>query len=209
MASLLQNLLGGGVKPETQGRPAFMSDRDAAARDTVYRKPAAKKAASSGGKSGGKSGGGGNIPIPTPRPDTETPVLEDRYTRERAPDMSMATTSPSAITPPIETQSPSNQPGFVPGAGPSGVFTGAHRALLGAPWEDSPTISPALVAGPSSSILNPNQPGPMTRDGLAAAKAGVLQSLQPGTNFDPAHPIGTRYHMPAWHLPSWLGGTGG
>lgn len=69
-----------GVPQNAIGRKAHsLSDRDAGARDTVYRKPAAKKAApakSGGGGGGGhkKSGGGGGggprttAAIPTPRP---------------------------------------------------------------------------------------------------------------------------------------------
>jgi hypothetical protein len=144
----------GGVKPETLGRPAIMSDRNAAARDTVYRAPAKAPApaarSSSGGGShkqgggshkqgGGGHGGGGQLklpdlgPIPPPRMTTGT---DPRGT----PD--------PLFPPPASPTNPVPDPGNMRGA-PDPMFP--------------PPASPTSAAGPSREELARLVTSPMDR----------------------------------------------
>lgn len=152
-----------------------MSDRDAAARDTVYRAPAPRAAAGGSGKKKSSSGGGGGsgkkIPVPTPRPD---PTPNGSMMLPVPPDTGPATTTPSAITPPIATQSPSNQPGFVPTGQPTGVLTGPNGPLLNP--HAFPPFNPSLVGGP-------------IQGGFPADLAPSPNPWQPGSPVDPRHQI--------------------
>jgi hypothetical protein len=220
---ILKSIFGGGIPQNAQGRPGFMSDRNAGARDTVYRKPAAKVApAKSGGGGGGgghkKHGGGGKGPlttsaIPTPRPGSigndprgaPDPLLQPMQTPTGAPGF-------------LPTQSPSNQPGFVPMMSPTSQPSDlpVMQTPTSAPGDGMPPMmtptgadSFAPQMGPSS---GPGPQWPTSPTSVPGPGRAELAALLAGKKKDP-HSGVFGYTLPEglanYHLPGWLGGTGG
>ncbi len=134
----------GGVKPEMLGRPAFMSDRNAAARDTVYRAPpkreapAKKSSGGSGGSGGHKKGSGGGTPkLPTHAPvPTPNPMLANMQT---------PTSAPGFAEPQNVMQTPTSAPGF---AVPPSTFPARPDVIapnMAFPNMQTPTSAPGFA----------------------------------------------------------------
>jgi hypothetical protein len=232
---ILKSIFGGGIPQNAQGRrPASMSDRDAGARDTVYRKPAAKAAPakSSGGGGGGhkKHGGGGGGPlttsaIPTARPNT---TLGGTPTAGYEPIGNDPRGTPDPLRPPMVPMMPplTGVPPDLLNPGPNLTLGGTPTQGYGSPstFPGRPDIPQTPPTGPGGTpldagnmrgrpdpmmppMMSPTNPTSPSRDELAAImrQPGILSSLNGGAN---GLPFGKALDAAGQkYLPSLFGGA--